>query len=298
VPVQGLTRDAVDLIVAEAQHQGAELAMELAPDPASPEALQGMPPHREDVPAEASAGSGGGTFSGTITVTHKRKRVVVESIAPEDILFSPAARDEDKASFLGFTKRVTSSDLVKLGLTPDEIDDLSSDRDLSAEAAQRNEGVLDETERTGEDDSERPLWLVVAYIRVDDDGDGVSELLRVVYAHGGGPASGATAGRIIERVEWSGPASSKWSSVWKRFRRWAKKGVFERIFAALSRDADFEYAFIDGTIVKVHRHGTGAKGDSKSGHRQVARRPDHQDHGAGRRARQSRPLRSSAGSAP
>jgi transposase len=24
----------------------------------------------------------------------------------------------------------------------------------------------------------------------------------------------------------------KWSSVWKRFRRWAVKGVFERIFAA------------------------------------------------------------------
>ena len=57
------------------------------------------------------------TFSGTITITHKRKRVVVESIAPEDILFSPAARDEDKASFLGFIKRVTSSDLAKLGLT-------------------------------------------------------------------------------------------------------------------------------------------------------------------------------------
>ena len=35
-------------------------------------------------------------------------------------------------------------------------------------------------------------------------------------------------------------------------------------------------------IVQVHRHGTGAKGDSKSGHRQVARRPDHQDRSARR----------------
>jgi hypothetical protein len=26
------------------------------------------------------------------------------------------------------------------------------------------------------------------------------------------------------------------------------------------RDPDFEYAMIDGTIIKVHRHGTGAKG--------------------------------------
>lgn len=56
----------------------------------------------------------------------------------------------------------------------------------------------------------------------------------------------------------------KWSSVWKRFRRWAEKGVFERIFQAFSQDPDFEYALIDGTIVKVHRHGTGAKGGPKT----------------------------------
>ena len=195
VPVHNLTQDAIDLIVAEAQAQGAELSMELVPDPALPAPVEGLS-------SVASAGSVGGTQSGIITVTHKRKRVVVDSIAPEDIRFSPAARDEDKASYLGFIKRVTSSDLVKLGLTQEEIDDLSADRDLSDEAAQRNEGVLEDAERAGDGDSERPLWLVVAYIRADDDGDGISELLRVVYAHGGG-----TAGRIVERVEWSGPAS-------------------------------------------------------------------------------------------
>lgn len=54
-----------------------------------------------------------------------------------------------------------------------------------------------------------------------------------------------------------------WFSVWKRFRRWALKGVFERLFAALSDDPDFEYAIIDGTIVRVHQHGTGAKGGLK-----------------------------------
>jgi len=51
-----------------------------------------------------------------------------------------------------------------------------------------------------------------------------------------------------------------WFSVWKRFRRWVLKGVFERVFKELSGEPDFEYALIDGTIVKVHRHGTGAKG--------------------------------------
>jgi transposase len=59
------------------------------------------------------------------------------------------------------------------------------------------------------------------------------------------------------------PRFGKWGTVWKRFRRWAEKGVFERIFEALSGDPDFEYALIDGTIVKVHRHGTGARGGLK-----------------------------------
>lgn len=54
-----------------------------------------------------------------------------------------------------------------------------------------------------------------------------------------------------------------WNSVFQRFRRWAKSGVFDKAFQALSEDADFEYAIIDGTIVRVHQHGTGAKGGLK-----------------------------------
>ncbi|ARE84368.1 transposase [Roseovarius mucosus] len=52
----------------------------------------------------------------------------------------------------------------------------------------------------------------------------------------------------------------KWNSVFKRFRRWVKADAFYRMFSALAEDADFEYAMIDGSIVKVHRHGQGAKG--------------------------------------
>ena len=51
-----------------------------------------------------------------------------------------------------------------------------------------------------------------------------------------------------------------WNSVFRRFRRWAQKGVFERLFAALSGEPDFEYVMVDGTIIRVHQHGTGAKG--------------------------------------
>ncbi len=51
-----------------------------------------------------------------------------------------------------------------------------------------------------------------------------------------------------------------WNSVFKRFRRWVKAGAFDRIFKTLAEDCDLEYVMVDGSIVKVHRHGQGAKG--------------------------------------
>ena len=51
-----------------------------------------------------------------------------------------------------------------------------------------------------------------------------------------------------------------WNSVFQRFRRWAHKGVFERMFKALRGDPDFESVIADGTISRVHQKATGAKG--------------------------------------
>ena len=56
----------------------------------------------------------------------------------------------------------------------------------------------------------------------------------------------------------------KWNTVFKRFRRWVKADAFYRMFRALAEDADFEYTVVDGTIVKVHRSGQGAKGGLKA----------------------------------
>jgi transposase len=48
-----------------------------------------------------------------------------------------------------------------------------------------------------------------------------------------------------------------------RFSRWAKTGVWERVFQHLADDADNEYAMIDATIVRAHQHSAGAKGGSQ-----------------------------------
>jgi hypothetical protein len=55
--------------------------------------------------------------------------------------------------------------------------------------------------------------------------------------------------------------------VWFLNRRcrcfWVNQGpefIWKRLFDAVSDDPDMEYTMVDATIVKVHRHGQGAKG--------------------------------------
>ena len=54
-----------------------------------------------------------------------------------------------------------------------------------------------------------------------------------------------------------------WNSQFRRFSRWAARGVWERLFAALADDPDFEYVILDATIVRAHQHASGGKGGLK-----------------------------------
>jgi len=60
------------------------------------------------------------------------------------------------------------------------------------------------------------------------------------------------------------PSFGHWNSTFTRFRDWVKADVWKRLFEAVSDDPDMEYAMVDATIVKVHRHGQGAKGGLKA----------------------------------
>jgi transposase len=59
-----------------------------------------------------------------------------------------------------------------------------------------------------------------------------------------------------------------------RFSRWAKTGVWERIFRHLAADADNEYAMIDSTIVRAHQHSAGAQKKLAKTRRSVVRAAD------------------------
>lgn len=85
--------------------------------------------------------------------------------------------------------------------------------------------------------------------------------------------SGADNRRFVEAVLWLArtgapwrdlPAAfGNWNSNFVRFSRWSKAGVWDRLFAAMAGDPDFEYVMVDSTIVRAHQHAAGKKGGLK-----------------------------------
>ena len=62
------------------------------------------------------------------------------------------------------------------------------------------------------------------------------------------------------------PASfGDWSTIYRRFNLWSKKGVLMRTFRALRYEPDLEWEFIDGSIVKAHQHSAGARTEDSEG---------------------------------
>src|SRR5208283_3896068 len=72
-----------------------------------------------------------------------------------------------------------------------------------------------------------------------------------------------------------------WLTIYTRMNRWSKNGVLDHVCEQLQREQivriPIEAVSLDSTTVKVHPDGTGALKKRTAGHRQIARRMDHQD---------------------
>lgn len=116
--------------------------------------------------------------------TKTQGKVCVENVPPEEFLISRSARTIADARFVGHRFQRTLSDLKSQGYK--NVDQLGSDGEhaLNAEAVERRdfddeESPLDEIES---DESQRKVWVTECYLRCDFDGDGISELRKVVRA--------------------------------------------------------------------------------------------------------------------
>src|ERR1700728_326485 len=73
---------------------------------------------------------------------------------------------------------------------------------------------------------------------------------------------------FIDAVLWIAKTGAPWrdlperfgnfNSVWRRFDRWSRKGVWERVFREL-QDDDLEWLLLDSTVIRAHQHAAGAK---------------------------------------
>lgn len=99
--------------------------------------------------------------------------------------------------------------------------------------------------------------------------DQYERIAAVLPGKPGDPGRSAKDNRLfIEAVLWVARTGSpwrdlpsefgEWNSVYQRFARWSNKGVWQRVFAELAKDADFEEVFLDTTIVRAHQHAAGA----------------------------------------
>jgi len=71
----------------------------------------------------------------------------------------------------------------------------------------------------------------------------------------------------VHNIKWRAlPAEfGKWNSIWKRFWRLSRSGVFEAFFQLLAKQSQTAHLvqFFDSTVVRAHISAAGAKGGSK-----------------------------------
>lgn len=130
---------------------------------------------------------------GSIDIRVSRKETTscirVEGVPPEEFLIDRWAKNAKEATFIGQRKQMTKSELRALGYEESILDELAwgneehygTDR-LRAVREQFNGNYTTGMDSVDGGDANRKVWVVEAYVRIDADGDGLSELRRVILS--------------------------------------------------------------------------------------------------------------------
>lgn len=122
-----------------------------------------------------------------VRVVRTEKQLCLDGIPPEEMLTARRmVKLDDRAMFVGQRKRMTVSDLIAEGVPADVALSLPDDDSPEYDTG-RTERLYDEEtypDAGGEraDPASRELWVTECHARIDEDGDGYSELRRILVA--------------------------------------------------------------------------------------------------------------------
>ena len=114
-------------------------------------------------------------------------KIAIENVPPEEFLISRKAKNIQDSPFVGHRIMRTASELKSMGYK--NVDSITSDDNGQQWSMERVEriGFDDEqpyasVDTPNTDPSQRLIWVTECYLRADRDGDGISELLKIVRA--------------------------------------------------------------------------------------------------------------------
>lgn len=131
--------------------------------------------------------NGDGTFTVSLQKTIPDGRCRIANVPPEEFRINPFARSIEDADYVAHTpSNVRRSDLIEMGFDPEVVASLPAfhgrgEEEARGQARYRDEEWFSGTrENIGNDKSRDIMALCHEFVRVDYDGDGVSELRSVM----------------------------------------------------------------------------------------------------------------------
>ena len=130
----------------------------------------------EGVEVESFEPQEDGTFVAQLKATQIKKVFRDYVVPPQQLRFTPNARHEDDADYIGDVEEKTRSELIQMGFDPEQVSGLTKYADSEHTLRHNDENQWDD--EASSHALERVL-LHEEYARIDIDGDGIAERVKV-----------------------------------------------------------------------------------------------------------------------
>ena len=139
----------------------------------------------EILSSETTEGPGGTSFNLEVRVTWSDTSLRIRALPPDEVLVDNdlVSVDVDQADFVCHRNQKSYTQLVNEGYDPDQLDSIGAAEDYQFLDERTNRLFHEDEDPDASDEdvpSERKYWIHECYMRIDVDGDGLSEYRRIV----------------------------------------------------------------------------------------------------------------------